>query len=103
LPETDAEDGNQQRLPDRARNCDVAHAPEVAEGEVEAHAKHEEDDTQLGQLPDGAHIADKPGCEGADGDAGKQVANDGRQAHSPGEQPAQKGQCQCHGDVDQQW
>jgi len=70
---------------------------------VQADAEHQEDDAQLGQLPDGVDVAHEAGGKGADGDACEKIADDGGQPYAPRKHPAQEGQGQCHGDVDQQW
>ena len=102
LAQAKPEQRGKRRLAQRARDGDIAHLPQVLEREMQAHAEHQEDHPQLGQLLDGLRIAHEPGRERADGDPRQQVADDGGQADAPGDHPADERHHQRHGDIDQQ-
>ena len=69
---------------------------------MQADAKHEKDDAQLGQLADGVRVADETRGERTDDDAGQQVADDRGQAETAHEHPTDERYHQCGGDIDQQ-
>ena len=69
---------------------------------MQADAEHEEDHAQLGELADRLRIAHEAGREGADRDAGQQVADDGGQPDATGDEAAKECGDQRHGNLDQQ-
>jgi hypothetical protein len=91
-----------QHLDHGARDRDVAHLPEILEGEMEPDAEHQEDHAELGELTDCVRVADEAGRERPHGDTRQQVARDRWQPDAPGEQASNQGVAQGHGDVDQE-
>jgi hypothetical protein len=91
-------DGAEQRghgnLSHGARQGDPADREQLAQREVDAHAEHQQDHANLGQLGCELRIRHEPRCEGAQRHAGEQVAD------QRGEAQADRGkaQQQCHGE-----
>src|SRR5258707_694442 len=98
---TVAEGSGDRHLAQRPRYRHPAHAPQVAQREVQADAEHQEDDAQLGELADGVHVADEARGEGPDGHPGHEIADDRRHPRAPGQQPAHEGRGQGDTDVDE--
>ena len=77
-------DGHAERrrhrgLGESAGNGDSADRKEVVEREVQADPEHQQDHADFGELIGDALIGDKTGREGADGDAGEEIADQRRQ------------------------
>ena len=90
------EQGRDRDLPDGAGNGDPAHGHQVGDGEVQADAEHQQDDADFGQLACECGVTDEPGRERTDRNAGKQVADQGRQSQLVGDHAADKGEDQTH-------
>ena len=69
---------------------------------METDTEHQENYPQLSQLLNDLHLADKTGCKRADDNTCQQVANNGRQAKSPGKDSTKKCHDQRQGNIDQQ-
>ena len=69
---------------------------------MQAHAEHEEDDPQLGELADRARVSDESGGERSDRHAGQQISDQGRKAQLAGEVATDEGGGERRRDVDQQ-
>jgi len=92
-PEENDEGGHRGRdddLADRARYCDPADGPEVVEREVHADAEHEEDHADLCELVRDRGVRTEAGCERADGDSGREVADDRGKPQAGGYEAAEK-------------
>ena len=68
-----------------------AHRQQVLDGEVQADAEHQQDHADFGELRGEAGVADEARREGPDGDAGQQIADDGRDPEQVGHQAEQQG------------
>jgi hypothetical protein len=69
---------------------------------VHADAEHQEDHADLGELAREVGVADEPGGEGPDGDAGEQVADQRRQPQAPREHAEHEGQAEAGREQDEQ-
>jgi hypothetical protein len=65
---------------DRAGDGDGADREQVLQREMQADAEHQQDDADLGQFVGEILIGDITGREGPDGDAGEEIADQGRKA-----------------------
>jgi hypothetical protein len=79
------------RLHQRSRDGDIPHPPQVAEGKMQPHPKHQEDHPQLGQLLDRLDIAHPSRCERPDRNPCQQVPDDRRKPELPRDDPAREG------------
>jgi hypothetical protein len=79
-----AEQGGHQALANGAGDRDPPHLEQLLEVELEADAEHQEDDSDLGELIRQLPVGDEAGGVGADGEAGQQVADDGREPKAVG-------------------
>ena len=70
---------------------------------MESDAEHEQDDADLGELIGDARIGYEAGREGADGDAGQQVANERRQAQAMGRDAKRQGEHKANNDGGDDW
>ena len=91
-PDERAQDGGHEDLAHRTGDGDGSHGREVAEREVDAHAEHEQHDPDLGELEGQVRVCHEPRREGPDGDAGHEVAHDGRHPDAPREQAEEEGE-----------
>ena len=71
---------------------------QVLDGEMQPDAEHQQDDADFGELAGQAAVADESGSKGTHGDAGQQIADDGRDPQHVGRQPQQ----QCKDEADGQ-
>jgi hypothetical protein len=92
---TPAEHLNQHRPQHRRHHAlrhsagdrDPAHREQFLDVELQAHAKHQQDDADLGQLLGQVRIGDEPGRIGTHGHASEQISDDGGEAEALREVP----------------
>ena len=65
---------------------------------MQAYAEHQQDDADLGEFAGERKIGGETRCEGADHDAGHQIADQRRNAHAMGHQAEYEGQPETRGD-----
>ena len=63
----------------RARNGDGAHRKQILRREVQAHAEHQENDADFGELIGDVLVGDKAGRERPDKDSSHEIADERRQ------------------------
>ena len=93
-----AEQGGDRDLHERAGEGNAPHGEQVADGEVDPDAEHEQDDADLRELLRQSGVDDDARCVGADDDAGEEVPDEGGHPQPDGEEPEQEGQAQAGGD-----
>ena len=77
-------------MSDRARQRDRPDRDEVGQGEVQADREKQQDDPDLGELVGHFLVSHEPWCEGADQDAGEQIADQWRYASRCAARPKPK-------------
>ena len=88
-----------------ARDRDPAHGEQLLDVELQAHAKHQQDDADLGQLLSEVRVGHEPGRIGTHGHASEQISDDRGEAdalrevpeHQSGRQPTSQRQDQIEG------
>ena len=65
---------------------------------MQAHAEHQQHDTNLGQLRRDVRVRHKTGCEGADDDPRQQITHQRRKPQAHGDKPQNQCKTQPHGD-----
>jgi hypothetical protein len=81
-----------------AGDRDGAHRQQVLDREMQAHAEHQENDTDFGELAREIGVPDKPRRERTKRYASEEIAHKRRQAQPMGHEAADKRQHQPHGD-----
>ena len=81
-PRDCSEQRGHRYLDDRAGQRDAADREQVAQREVNAHAEHQQDHSDLGQLGRELRVRHEARREGAECDACEQIAHEGRQAEA---------------------
>ena len=71
------EGGGESDLTDGSRHCDATHGEEIADREVVAHPKHEQDDADLGELWRQMRVGHEAGGKWPKGHASEQVTDEG--------------------------
>ena len=87
-----AEQRRAENLGDGSWNRDLLDRQKIVEREVQAHAEHQEDDADLGQLAGEILVGDIAGRERPDDDPGEKIADERRKLQSMGngrERPSQ--------------
>lgn len=84
----DSDCGGGQALQEGAAHGDLADAHQIRNGEVQAHAKHQQHDADLSQLFGQVHIGNEARCEGTDRQARGDVSDDGWEAELAGDEAA---------------
>jgi hypothetical protein len=89
-----AERGRDEHLDHRTRKGDLANRQQVVDGEVKAHAKHEQHYADFRQLMSDLGIRDKARRGGADDNTRKQITDQCRKAQSHGDKPQDQGKAE---------
>ena len=92
-PEPHAEQRRAQNLGDGAGNGDLPYREKVFEREVQAHAEHQKNDAYLRELSGEILVGDIARRKRSDGDAGEEIADDGRKPQTMGhgrERPSER-------------
>jgi hypothetical protein len=82
----------------RAGHRDLPHHEQIAHGEMQPDAEHEEDDADLRELRCEPDVGHEPGREGADRHARQQVADEGWESQTRGEEAEHEGESEAGGD-----
>src|SRR6185503_14700419 len=90
--------GRDKALQHRARDRHAANGKQFIDVELQADAKHEEDDSNLRKLLSEVNIRGIAGRVGSDDDTGKEIANDGGKAEALREISADEGRAQSSGE-----
>ena len=80
---------------------DIAHAPEVIEGKMQANSEHQKDHTKLGQLLDGLYIAHETRREWTNRNPCQKITDDRWKPDPAGDDPANKRYHERQGNIDQ--
>ncbi len=102
MPHDGAEGRGDGALHDGAGEGDPAHGEQFFEVEVQPDAEQEQDDADLGHLLGEVAVGDEAGRVGPDGDAGKQITDQGRQAESVRDVAQRQGRRQAAGEGEDQ-
>ena len=96
--EAGAHQGRDGDLPDGARDGDARDREQILQGEVQAHAEHQQDDADLGEFGSEGRIGVEARRVGTDQDAGQQVADQRLYPQPLGDQAEHEGEHQTRSD-----
>ncbi len=96
--EAEPQERSHHDLADRAGDGDAAHCQQVGRREVQPNAKHQQDDTDLGQLARQPTVGDEARRIGSDQHAGEQIADQRRQSQPVGGIAEPEGEDEAGGD-----
>lgn len=101
MRERRAQGPGDEDLADGAGDGDFPDGEEVAEVEMEAHAEHEQDDPDLGEVVRHLDVGDEARRVGAEGDPRDQVPDDRRKAEPLGRDAEHEREAQADGQVEE--
>ena len=93
----DAQQGGDGDLGQRAGQGDGADGEKIIQREMQAHAEHQQDHTDLGQFGRKVRVTDKPRREGPDNDARNEITDQRRQPQTRRDHPEHEGKAQADG------
>ena len=97
-PQPHSERGGEGDLTSSARHGDAADREKILQGKVQADAKHQQDDANLGEVAGQRRIGDESRRERADQHAGEEVARQRRNPYPMGQRPKNKGEDEASND-----
>ena len=97
-----AEDRGHRDLRHGTGYGDAPNFKQVADREMQTHAEHQQNDADLCELSSQAGVSNVAGCEGSNGDARDEIAQNGRQPQPRGDQPEDKSQPESSGNSSNQ-